>query len=130
MQEVVCLALLTSANGTERTGATLSLANISAGGLTFKCESRITTASVLATYKVQVSDDAVTWYDVKLSNNASNVATAVGTGVEVITTLALVPANLAGWTFARCNVTLSGAATAAADKTKIDYKTQIFGYFR
>lgn len=129
-QTIVGLALLTSANGTARNGAAIKTALLAQSSVSVKCESRITTASVLATYKIQVTDDATEtiWYDLKLPNNASNVGTAVGTGVEVITYLALTMDDVSAWTSFRVVATLSGAATAAADLTKVDYKVLAYGY--
>jgi len=117
------LASATSANGTEREGATLALDRVGNGGLSVLAVSAITTASVVATFKPQVSLDGTTWYDVKLPNNASNVSTAAGTGSAVTTRLALaIPeGGLFGWAYFRCNATLSGAATAGADTTQVSY---------
>ena len=126
-QQKVGLALATSANGTGRNGAAISLAEVAAGSLSVIAYSTITTASVAATFQPQVSNDNSTWYDVKLVNNASAVATAVGTGVAVETFLALAMADLTGWKFFRCKATLAGAATAAADKTQVDYQYRKFG---
>lgn len=120
---IVGLASATSANGSERTGATLALDRVGNGGLSVLAVSTIETSSVVATFKPQVSLDGTTWYDVKLPNNASNVSTAAGTGSPVTTRLALaIPeGGLFGWTYFRCNATLSGAATASADVTQVSY---------
>jgi hypothetical protein len=126
-QRKVGLALATSANGAARDGAALSLAEVAAGSLSVVAYSAITTSSVAATFKPQVSVDNSTWYDVKLVNNAANVATASGTGVEVTTSLALSMPDLTGWKFFRVVASLAGAATAAADKTQVDYQYRKFG---
>jgi hypothetical protein len=120
--KTVGLALATSANGTTRNGATLSLMGVQPGQLSVKCQSQITTSSVLATFTMQVSDDGTNWYDVKLANNAAIVNTAAGTGSPVTTSLCLVPGSLGGWSYFRVNAVLSGASTAAADKTQVDYR--------
>jgi hypothetical protein len=118
----VGLALATSANGTVRNGASLALNLTHPGTVIARCESRITTASVVATFQAQVSRDGTTWYDVKDAAQVATVNTAAGTGSEVITYRALVmPVAVHGMTYYRINATLSGAATAAADKTQVDY---------
>jgi len=126
-QQKVGLALATSSNGSARNGAAISLAEVAPGSLSVVAYSTITTASVAATFQPQVSNDNSTWYDVKLVNNASAVATAVGTGAAVETFLALSMPDLTGWKFFRTKATLSGAATAAADKTQVDYQYRRFG---
>lgn len=116
------LSLLTSTVNTVRSGATLSMDFTAPGGLLVLARSEITTASVVATFTLQVSTDTTTWYDVKLPNNAATVTTAAGTGSAVVTTLALtVPEGVYAMKFFRCNAALSGAATASADKTSVTY---------
>lgn len=117
------LALLTSANGTLRPGANLSVESVTLGGLIFECTAKITTASVVATFVAQGSMDGTTWYDLKSLENPAVVTTAAGTGSEVVTLIALfVPPNASVYPLVRCNATLSGASTAAADKTSITYR--------
>lgn len=117
------LSLATSANGTTRNGATLLMDFAAPGGLLILAHSEITTASVAATFTIQVSNDTTTWYDVKLNNNAANVATAAGTGSNVETNLALtVPPAVYAAKYIRCNAVLAGASTAAADKTSVTYQ--------
>jgi len=116
------LASATSANGTARNGATLAINGTSVGTLSVLASCSITTASVVCTWKAQVSNDNSTWYDVKLPNNADPVATAAGTGAAVTTSLCLLigPA-VTGWQSFRIVATLSGAATAGADVTSASY---------
>lgn len=117
------LSLATSANGTTREGASLLMDFTAPGGLLILAHSEITTASVAATFTIQASNDASTWYDVKLPNNAAAVATAAGTGAPVSTNLALtVPEGVYAAKYIRCNAVLAGAATAAADKTSVTYQ--------
>ena len=123
------LSSATSANGTARNGATLVLDFASPLGLLVLATSTITTSSVVATFKMQVSNDETTWYDLKLPSNTSNVATAAGTGVEVVTTLALtVPPSAFAAKFFRCVATLSGATTDPADLTEVTYQYIPQGY--
>lgn len=126
-QQKVGLASATSANGTPRNGAALSLAEVAGDSLSVIAYSTITTNSVVATFQPQVSNDNSVWYDVKLVNNASAVNTAAGTGSAVETFLALSMADVTAWKFFRVKATLSGAATAGADLTKVDYQYRRFG---
>lgn len=117
------LASATSSNGSERTAsAPFSTTKAHPGSIVAQCVCSITTASVVATFKPQVSVDGSTWYDLKLSNNASNVASAAGTGSPVTTRLALDCSAASAWPYFRCNATLSGAATAGADVTAVDVR--------
>lgn len=123
------LSSATSPNGTAREGATLVLDFASPLGLLVLATSDITTASVIATFKMQVSNDETTWYDLKLPNNAANVATAAGTGAPVVTTLALsVPPSAFAAKFFRVVATLSGASTDPADLTAVVYQYIPQGY--
>lgn len=117
------LTLAQSTNGTVRTGATLLMDFTAPGGLLILARSEITTASVAATFTLQVSNDTTTWYDVKLPNNAAAVATAAGTGSAVVTTLALtVPEGVYAAKYLRCNAVLAGAGTVSVDKTSVVYQ--------
>lgn len=121
---LAALASATSTNGTDRNGTSLSLELADVRTLSVQAQANITTSLVVATFKLQVSMDNSTFFDLKLPNNAANVATAAGTGSEVVTRVAL-PAlgeALGGWMYFRCVATLSGAATAAADLTAVTYR--------
>ena len=120
---VLALALATSANGTAREGATLNTEPTSAGTISVFCSAAITTASVLATFKLQVSDDGTNWYDLA-GGTSSNVsfATAAGTGSEVITSKVLTfDVAVISWVQCRVVATLSGASTNLADTTTATY---------
>lgn len=111
------LASATSANGTARNGATLSVADIEPGSLSVATTTTIVTGSVVATFKHQVSMDATTWFDLHMPNNASNVT------VTADATKALdIPRSVMGWMYFRTVATLSGAATAAGDLTAVVYR--------
>lgn len=122
------LASATSANGTLRTGATLPLAGVKPGSLLFETQASITTASVLATFVVQASMDGTNWFDVYAPAVVS-VATPAGTGSAVTTRRVIaVPAEpLSSFAFVRCNATLSGAATAGADVSNVNYRFRRYG---
>jgi len=112
----VALATLTSANGTARNGASHSVEQIALHSLVFECTSAITTSSVLATFKVQVSQDGTNWFDV----SGASASSAAGTGSPVTTLIALVaPSCVHGYPLVRCVATLSGASTAGADTTTV-----------
>lgn len=122
-QATTGLASATSDNGTARNGAALDTGKVEPGTLIALCTSTITTSSVIATFKLQGSLDASTWYDLKLPNNAANVATAAGTGSPVTTTLALgAPPGTSALKYFRVVATLSGATTDPADVTAVTYR--------
>ena len=122
--ELVGLASAPSNDGVARNGATLSLELVGNNGISVEAVSTITTALVAATFKPQVSRNASTWFDLKLPNNASNVATATGTGSPVTTRLALaIPTDgLFGWNYFRVVATLAGDTTVTADVTSVTYR--------
>lgn len=115
----VALTSATSVNGTARYGTALTAEFANPGQVAVVCSASITTSSVLATFKLQVSVDGTTYVDLS-GGTASNVtfATAGGTGTEVVTTKVLMfdPATIA-FQFLRVVATLSGAATNTADVT-------------
>lgn len=117
----VGLASVTSDNGVARNGTSITLATVAAGSLSVAAQATIVTGSVVATFKPQVSLDNSTWYDVRLSNSAALVT------VSASASLALQLGDLTGWKFFRVVATLSGAATAAGDLTKVDYVYRKFG---
>ena len=113
------LASATSANGVARNGTAFVTEFASPGTIAVVCTAAITTASVLATFKIQVSVDGTTFVD--LSGGTSSpitFATAAGTGTEVVTTKVLT-FDIAAHAFVQCRVvaTLSGASTNLADTT-------------
>jgi hypothetical protein len=117
----VGLASDTSMNGVARNGTSISIATVAAGSLSIAAQATIVTSSVVATFRPQVSLDNTNWYDVRLSNSAALVTVAASAS------LALQLADLSGWKFFRVVATLSGAATAAGDLTKVDYVYRKFG---
>lgn len=123
LAQPVGLASETSTNGTARNGVAMANNLAQPGTVSVLCVGSITTASVIATYKVQVSQDDSTYYDLKMLNNASSVATAAGTGSAVAHSFVLdVPSSACSWKFLRVVATLSGAATASADVTAVTYR--------
>lgn len=114
----VGLASATSANGTARNGASLSLEMCDVRTLCCQCTVTIVTGSVVCTWKPQVSWDGTTWYDVKLPNNAAAV-----TSTADATLAFMIPTEcIAAWNFFRMVATLSGASTAAGDLTEVTYR--------
>ena len=121
---VVALASATSANGVARNGVALTTEFAAPGTIAVVCSASITTSSVLATFKLQLSHDAgTTWVDIS-GGTASNVtfATAAGTGSAVTTTKVLM-FDVAAHSAIQCRVvaTLSGAATGSSDVTSATY---------
>lgn len=114
----VGLASATSANGTARNGASLSMELIDPRTLSCQCTVTIVTGSVVCTWKPQVSWDGTTWYDVKLVNNAA----AVTSTADATLCFPIPVEAIAGWKQFRMVATLSGAATAAGDLTAVTYR--------
>lgn len=113
---VVGLASATSANGTARDGTAIQPGIFAPGSIGVRCSATIVTGSVVATFKVQVSQDNSTFYDLKPMNNAASV-TITATGDVVLS----VDSAAHSWRFLRVVGTLSGATTAAGDLTSADY---------
>lgn len=126
----VGLASATSANGVARDGASLPTNNIQPGSLIAQCIGTITTASVVATYKWQVTSDGTNWDEVRLPSNTASVTIAGGGGSPLAHRVALSCPDLSGYgpnASARVNATLSGATTAGADLTAVTYRYVIHG---
>lgn len=123
MTSFVSLVSATSVNGTARPGAALATNLLHPGTVLMECTGSITTASVVATYKLQASPDNTTWYDVKTANNAAPVTIAGGGGTPLAHTVALeVPSGVMAYMYLRGVATLSGASTAAEDVTAIKFR--------
>lgn len=114
----VGLASATSANGTARNGASLSLELVDPRTLSCQCTVTIVTGSVVCTWKPQVSWDGTNWFDVKLINNAAAVTSAA----DATLCLPIPVEAVAGWKLFRMVATLSGASTAAGDLTEVTYR--------
>ncbi len=126
----VGLASATSANGTARNSAAVLLNNLQPGSLIAKCVGTITTASVVATYKWQVSADGTNWDEVRTPQNAASVTIAGGGGSPLAHRIALSCPDLSGYppnSSARVNATLSGATTDPADLTAVTLYFLIHG---
>lgn len=110
------LASATSANGTDRTGATLIMSGVMQGTLVADTSTTIVTGSVVSTITWEGSQDGSTWVKVRSpENTAPTTITATATrGVSA-------PAGLWGYNYGRVVMTLSGAATAAGDLTAATY---------
>lgn len=114
------LTNITSAQNVARNGNPLVTLQAAPGAIAVVCSASITTAAVLATFKLQASPDGVTFYDISGGTNSPIVfSTAAGTGSEVVTTKILT-FDIAAHAFSHVRVvaTLTGAATASADKTR------------
>lgn len=111
------LASATSANGTARNGATVNTGSAAPGSISFRCKATIVTGSVVATFKVQVSDDDSAYIDFKPMNNAANVNLSASGEVVLA-----VDSSAHSWKHVRIVATLSGAATAAGDLTEASVK--------
>lgn len=113
------LAVLTSANGTDRPGSNFSMEGAIPGALVFECTSAITTALVVATFRAQASVDGSTWFNLA----GVTASSAAGTGAPVTTNVALIiPPSAHAYPLVRVVATLAGAATAGADTTLARYR--------
>ncbi len=115
---IAALASATSANGTARNGTALASNFADPGSILVECTTAITTASVLATFKLQSSYDGTTYFDLSGTADQSTWASDAGTGSPVTTRKVLsfpIAAHAHRWV--RVVATLSGASTAGADVT-------------
>jgi hypothetical protein len=107
------LPILTSLNGTKRTGVPLQSDVYQLGTLILDCACSILTTSVVATFGVEGSVDGTTWVAIKdISNVASVTLTATGTVALAV--------PMAAYSFQqiRAVATLSGA-TVSGDTTTV-----------
>jgi hypothetical protein len=102
---------LTGAAPQVGTGNTVLMTGVMPGTLSAKMALSCKTSSITQTPSWQVSSDNSTWINVKGINNPAGVATAAGTGTQVVTTIVLIgDVALSGWRYARA-VTTTAAAT-------------------
>lgn len=107
------LPILTSLNGTKRTGVPLQSDVYQLGTLILDCACVLPTTSVVATFGVEGSVDGSTWVAIKdISNVASVTLTATGTVALAV--------PMAAYSFQqiRAVATLSGA-TVVGDTTTV-----------
>lgn len=122
---VAALALATSANGTARNGASQRTNNLQAG-MAATCKCTIVTGSVVATFKFQGSDDNSTFVDVGVADGTTNGAAYSYQFAASGTVLLPLPPGIANYAYIRVIATLSGATTAAGDKTQVDYRFRLY----
>jgi len=108
------LPVLTSPNGTKRTGVALQSDVYQIGTMILDCACTIVTGSVVATFGVEGSVDGTTWVAVKDIANAAPV-TLTATGTVALN----VPMSAYSFQQLRAVATLSGAATAGGDTTTV-----------
>jgi hypothetical protein len=88
----------------------------------------VKTTSLTLTPKWQVSADGSTWVDLFLPSSTANVASAAGTGAEVVTTRGI-SAPVTGFKYARMVLVTAGAtAHATDDKYSVSYRWIKSGY--
>lgn len=107
------LPVLTSLNGTKRTGVALQSDVYQLGTLILDCACSIVTGSVVATFGAEGSVDGTTWVPIKdISNVATVTLTATGTVALAV--------PMAAYSFqqVRAVATLSGA-TVVGDTTTV-----------
>lgn len=123
-QNAVALTALTGAAPQVGAGNSVLMQNVTPGTLSAKVTMAVKTSSLTMTPSWQVSDDGgSTWINVKTASNASQVATAGGTGSTVSTTIQLDGSTaLSGHRLARCIVTTAvGVADGVADAYAVSY---------
>jgi hypothetical protein len=122
-QNAKAITVLTGAAPQVGAGNTVTMGGLVAGTLSAHIEMSVKTSTLTETPSWQVSDDNTNWYDVKVSNNAANVATAAGTGATVTTKVDLqAPASVHGHKYARAIVTTAvGVGDGVNDAYLINY---------
>lgn len=108
------LPVLTSANGTKRTGVAIQSDVYQIGTMILDCACTIVTGSVVATFGVEGSVDGTTWVAIKDIANAAPV-TLAATGTVALN----VPMSAYSFQQLRAVATLSGASTASGDTTTV-----------
>jgi hypothetical protein len=108
------LPVLTSLNGTKRTGVALQSDVYQLGTLILDCACAIVTGSVVATFGAEGSVDGTTWVPIK---NISNVTTVTFSATGTVALA--VPMAAYSFQQVRAVATLSGATTAGGDTTTV-----------
>lgn len=111
------------AAGTQKSGATLLVLNVSKGTLSALVTVEAETDTLTITGKWQVSNDAVTFVDAVAVNNAGQVVLVTGTaGADGPASKAVeAPSTVLGWRYARYVVTNGVATGAVTDTYSIGY---------
>lgn len=123
-QQAVTTTTLTGAAPQVGAGNSVLMQNVTPGTLSAKIVMVVKTSSMTMTPSWQVSDDGgSTWINVKTASNASQVATAAGTGSNVTTTIQMDGSMaLSGHRLVRAIVTTAaGTADGANDSYAISY---------
>lgn len=108
------LPVLTSANGTLRTGVALNSDVYQIGTLILDCTCTIVTGSVTASFGIQGSVDGTTWVFIGDLSNPTFTAFSGGSTIALA-----VPQSAYSFQQVRAVAVLAGAATAAGDTTKV-----------
>jgi len=106
------LPILTSVNGTKRTGVALNSDVYQFGTLILDCACSIVTGSIVATFGVEGSVDGTTWVPIKDISNVSTV-TLSATGTVALA----VPMAAYSFQQVRAVATLSGASVVGDTTT-------------
>ena len=116
------LALATSAQDARRESAWVSTDRFGHRvplGALLLCRAVLSTASVVATFTVEVTDDQSTVYQLKPLNNPAIVATAAAVTTEIAIPI---PPEATAARYVRVVAVLSGAGTNPADQTSVVLK--------
>jgi hypothetical protein len=124
-QNAKATTALTGAAPQVGTGNTVLMSNVVPGTLSAKMALSCKTSNITQTPSWQVSADNSTWVDFKGVNNPAQVATAGGTGSQVVTTIVLEgPPSLSGWRYVRAITTTAvgvGDGSTSGDAYTISY---------
>jgi hypothetical protein len=111
------------AAGTVFAGTAIDMSRIEPGSLMARCVATIATASLTMTPSWQVSDDNSTWENVKVANNAANVALSATATVHLEG-----PTCLSGKKWARAVMTGAAATATTGDFTRFSYSYLVADY--
>ncbi len=114
--------------GSTTGGTAVSTAGLEKGTLSCQVDLLAETNTITLTPVWQVSDDKSTWYDLKASTGAAQVAQCTGTaGADTVTSAVLAcPQEAIGWKFVRAAVRNAVATGATGDTYVFTYKSRKF----
>lgn len=102
--------------GTVFAGPTLLMSKVQPGTLSARIKGTIATGSLTFTPSWQVSNDGSTWENLKMMNNAANVAFSATTTMHLEG-----PACLSSHRYVRAVLTGAGATATTGDFTRFSY---------
>lgn len=110
---------IAGAAGTVFAGNAIDMSRVEPGSLMARMVATIVTGSLTLTPSWQVSDDGTTWENLKVANNAANVAISATATIQLEG-----PVCLSGKKWARAVFTSAGATAVVTD----DFKRMSYSY--